>query len=170
MFGAIARTPSKVWYPLMGEDCLSTLKSLEQMGLDYSIEHSYVELNPPTEWRQPDAALDCGNSGTTMRLLAGLIASRPITATLVGDESLSKRPMKRVAVPLNLMGAKVEGDTPPLKIEGADLVGIHYNSPVASAQIKTATLLAGLRASGETWVTEPAKSRDQFLKRVFQLG
>src|SRR5262249_38316743 len=101
------------------------------------------------------------NSGTSMRLLAGLIASRDFDCTLTGDESLSRRPMGRIAEPLTYMGAKVEGQTPPLRVIGRpDLTAISYKTPVASAQIKSCVLLAGLRARGTTTVSEPARSRD----------
>jgi 3-phosphoshikimate 1-carboxyvinyltransferase len=105
-----------------------------------------------------------------MRLLSGLIAARPITATLIGDASLSKRPMKRIAEPLRLMGAEIEGDTPPLTVKGTQLSGIDYQSPVPSAQIKSSVLLAGLRASGETWVHEPSRSRDHTERMLQAMG
>ena len=112
----------------------------------------------------PKKEIDCGNSGTTMRLLAGLLAGQPFRSRLIGDASLSKRPMKRVIEPLTEMGAKItaegEGDRPPLVIEGGNLKPIHYYSPVASAQVKSAVLLAGLFAKGKTSVTEPMQSRD----------
>lgn len=126
-----------------------------------------VTVTPAKEWVSPVAELDCGNSGTTMRLLLGMIASRRIEATLVGDKSLSRRPMSRVAEPLRLMGATVVGESPPLQVTGADLTGIYYTSPVASAQIKSCVLLAGLRGEGETWVREPAQSRDH-TERMFR--
>jgi len=161
LFGAIAEGESVVRNPLLGEDCISTLRCLAQMGLDYRIiDGSLVVIRPAPEWRQPVEPLDCGNSGTTMRLLSGLVASRELDVTMIGDASLSRRPMKRIAAPLRLMGATVEGDTPPLHIRGGQLSGISYESPVASAQIKSCVLLAGLRADGETWVEEPSLSRD----------
>lgn len=162
MFAAIADSPSRVRRPLLGEDCEATLQALQKMGLTVErLDSEELLLTPAPEWKQPEGDIDCGNSGTTMRLLSGLIASRPITARLVGDASLSRRPMKRIADPLRLMGAGVEGDTPPLTVRGrSDLTGIDYASPVASAQVKSAVLLAGLRAAGETWVSEPAPSRD----------
>lgn len=162
MFAAVAESPSRVRTPLLAEDCEATLSALVKMGLEVDrIRRDDLVLTPAPEWRSPEGDVDCGNSGTTMRLLAGLIASRPITARMVGDASLSRRPMKRIADPLRLMGADVEGDTPPLTVRGrSDLTGIDYASPVASAQVKSAILLAGLRASGETWVSEPNPSRD----------
>jgi 3-phosphoshikimate 1-carboxyvinyltransferase len=170
MFGAIAAGESVVRRPLAGEDCEATLKCLTQMGLRAERNGDEVRLIPADEWRQPDAELDCGNSGTSMRLLAGLIASRPLDVTLVGDASLSKRPMKRIADPLRQMGASVEGDTPPLRIRGGEVQSITYESPVASAQIKSAVLLAGLRASGRTAVIEPHLSRDHTERMLSALG
>ena len=162
MFGAAATSPSRVRRPLRGEDCEATLRALSQMGLEYEWTSDLEVLLKPAEvWHSPAGALDCGNSGTTIRLLSGLIASRPIEATLSGDASLSRRPMKRISEPLRRMGATVEGDTPPLYIKGSDsLQAINFVSPVASAQVKSCVLLAGLRAKGITSVTEPSKSRD----------
>jgi len=172
MFGAAATGESVVHNPLRGEDCESTRRCLEQMGLRYEwLSDTSIRLMPSLEWTQPSDVLDCGNSGTTMRLMSGFVASRDLDVTMVGDASLSKRPMKRIAEPLRLMGATVEGDTPPLHIVGSSsLKGIDYVSPVASAQIKSCTLLAGLRASGETWVSEPFKSRDHTERMLTALG
>lgn len=161
MFAAMADSPSVITHPLRGEDCEATLRCLTQMGLKPEwVSPTQVRLTPAPEWNSPDAALDCGNSGTTIRLLSGLIASRPLEATMIGDASLSRRPMKRVATPLRLMGATVDGDTPPLHIVGRSLKAIDYVSPVASAQVKSCVLLAGLRAEGTTSLTEPSLSRD----------
>jgi 3-phosphoshikimate 1-carboxyvinyltransferase len=169
MLGAIADGASVVKSPLLSEDCEATLRCLTQMGLDWTRSGEEVHLTPG-EWRSPIGELDCGNSGTTMRLLSGLIASRPISATLIGDASLSRRPMKRIAEPLRLMGATVEGDTPPLRIQGGSLQGVRYETPVASAQIKSCVLLAGLGAEGETWVREPHPSRDHTERMLSALG
>lgn len=171
MFGAIATGESTVRTPLRGEDCESTLRCLAQLGLRFEwLSDSEVKLMPPREWTQPDGPLDCGNSGTTMRLIAGLLASRPLDVIMIGDGSLSRRPMKRIAIPLRQMGATVEGDTPPIHIAGAELRGICYDSPVASAQVKSCVLLAGLGAQGWTSVTEPAKSRDHTERMLRALG
>lgn len=171
MLGAAAQRQSRVEMPLTGEDCETTLNCLSQMGLQFERDAQGVTIMPIPEWLQPTDPLDCGNSGTTMRLLSGLVASRALDVTMVGDASLSKRPMKRIAEPLRLMGAVVEGDTPPLRVMGnAELTGIQYRSPVASAQIKSCTLLAGLRASGETWVHEPSLSRDHTERMLSALG
>lgn len=160
MLGAIAKGHSRIRKPLRGEDCEHSLACLQSLGASTNwVAEDEVEI-AAREWSSPQIPLDCGNSGTTMRLLSGLIASRPISATLIGDASLGKRPMKRIAEPLRKMGAQVEGDHPPLVIHGGDLLGIDYFSSVASAQVKSCVLLAGLRASGTTSVTEPWPSRD----------
>jgi 3-phosphoshikimate 1-carboxyvinyltransferase len=169
MLGAIASGESLVRNPLTGEDCEATLRCLAQLGLEFERSGTEVRLRPK-EWVSPADVLDCGNSGTTIRLLSGLTASRPVEVTMVGDPSLSKRPMKRVAEPLRRMGAIVEGDTPPLHINGGDLVAITYESPVASAQVKSAVLLAGLRATGRTVVIEPHLSRDHTERMLSALG
>ncbi len=170
MFGAIAREASVIRRPLTGEDAISTVRCLEALGTQIEWNTFEEAVVTPRPWSSPLSDLDCENSGTTMRLLAGLIASRPLAATMVGDASLSRRPMKRIADPLRLMGATVEGETPPLLIQGGHLQGIDYASPVASAQIKSAVLLAGLQASGETWVREPAPSRDHTERMLAALG
>jgi 3-phosphoshikimate 1-carboxyvinyltransferase len=144
---------------------------LTALGVRFEdVSDDEVVVHPCPEWRRPEGELDCGNSGTTMRLMAGLLAPRPLDFTLVGDASLSRRPMRRVAEPLRLMGAVVEGDTPPLHIRGGPLHGIDYTTPVASAQIKSAVLLAGLFAEGETRVTEPAQSRDHTERMLKAMG
>ena len=171
MFAAIADGSSVVTHPLRGEDCESTLKCLAAMGLRYEwLSPDQIRLTPAAEWNAPDGPLDCGNSGTTMRLMSGLIASRPIEATMIGDTSLSRRPMKRIVDPLRLMGAEIEGDKPPLHINGTSLHAIDYESPVASAQIKSCVLLAGLRATGVTSVREPSLSRDHTERMLTACG
>lgn len=170
MMGAIARGESVVRNPLRGEDCESTLACLAAMGLDFTRDGDEVRLRPLRDWRPPDGPLDCGNSGTTMRLLSGLVASRPLDVTMVGDASLSRRPMGRIAKPLRLMGATVEGERPPLRIQGGELTAITHESPVASAQVKSCVLLAGLRAQGRTTVVEPAPSRDHTERMLRAMG
>jgi 3-phosphoshikimate 1-carboxyvinyltransferase len=167
MLGAIADGVTDISGFLEGEDALSTLNAFRAMG---------VRIEGPADGRvrvhgvglhglkEPAGPLDMGNSGTSMRLLSGLLAGQKFSATLIGDVSLSKRPMERVAKPLRLMGATVttqEGGRPPMVIDGAgQLKGIHYDLPMASAQVKSCLLLAGLYAQGETSVTEPAPTRD----------
>jgi 3-phosphoshikimate 1-carboxyvinyltransferase len=167
MLGSLADGTTHVSGFLEGEDSLATLQAFRAMG---------VEIEGPVDGRvtihgvgvdglvAPDNALDLGNSGTSMRLLSGLLAGQGMEITLVGDESLSKRPMKRVTEPLARMGAEINTTpkgTAPLVIRPVDgLRGIDYAMPVASAQVKSCLLLAGLYADGETWVTEPAPTRD----------
>lgn len=170
MLAGIAKSPSTIRNPLLGDDCLSTAQCLRQLGIDVEILSGAMQV-APRQWHDPERDLDCGNSGTTMRLLAGLIASRNVSATLTGDESLSKRPMRRIAEPLRLMGARIEGDFPPLEIRrSGKLRGIDYATPVASAQIKSCVLLAGLAAEGVTSVTEPEPSRDHTERMLAGLG
>ena len=171
MLAAIASGPSLVRNPLRGEDCESTRNALIRMGLRHEMVGSgEFRMVPCKEWNQPGEPLDCGNSGTTIRLLSGLLASRPLTVTMIGDASLSKRPMRRIAEPLRLMGATFTGDTPPVTIGGGQLRAITYNTPVASAQIKSAVLLAALRADGTTVVTEPSLSRDHTERMLSATG
>ncbi|HSI72163.1 MAG TPA: 3-phosphoshikimate 1-carboxyvinyltransferase [Fimbriimonas sp.] len=171
MFAGLANGDCYVRMPLTGEDCEATLRCMGQLGLGHEwIGVNEVRLVPMSEWRQPGSYLDCGNSGTTIRLLSGLLASRPLDCTLVGDASLSRRPMNRIAAPLREMGANVEGDTPPLHIVGSQLQGIRYQSPVPSAQVKSCILLAGLGAEGVTRVTEPTLSRDHTERMLTAMG
>lgn len=171
LLAACATSDSIIREPLRSNDCQHTLEALGKLGMKAaSIVPEQIRIRPAQEWTQPSADLDCGNSGTTMRLLSGLIASRPIDATLVGDDSLSKRPMGRIVEPLRKMGAEIEGEHAPLRIHGGSLTGIEHESPVASAQIKSCVLLAGLRARGETWVTEPSLSRDHTERMLTALG
>lgn len=171
MFAGFASSESIVRNPLRGEDCENTLRAMIHLGLRHEmLGPNELRLIPTSEWMQPNLPIDCGNSGTTMRLLAGLISCRPLTVELFGDASLSKRPMGRIAAPLKLMGAEIEGDRPPIRIKGTQLQGIDYVSPVASAQVKSCTLLAGLRASGTTSVTEPSLSRDHTERMLRAMG
>ena len=150
-----------------GADVASTASCLRALGVE--IEDDRVVGRGLDGLQEPAGPLDCGNSGTTMRLLAGLLASRPFTSTLVGDESLSRRPMERVATPLRLMGS--HATTEPLRVGGgAPLHGIEYESPVASAQVKSALLLAGLAAVGPTRVIEPAQTRDHTERMLDAMG
>lgn len=167
MFGSIAEGTSHIKGFLEGEDSLNTLRAFRAMGVDIQgpeqgevtiVGAGMQGLKPPV------TALDLGNSGTSMRLLAGLFSGLDFDVELRGDVSLSKRPMKRVTDPLALMGARVEtdeGGRPPLRIQGSQVLnGIHYDMPMASAQVKSCCLLAGLYAEGKTCVTEPATTRD----------
>ncbi|MFN7978905.1 MAG: 3-phosphoshikimate 1-carboxyvinyltransferase [Vicinamibacterales bacterium] len=161
-----------------GADCLSTLSVLEALGVPVTRAVTDTGLRVtidgrPDGFMAPVAPLDCGNSGTTMRMLSGLLASQPFTATLVGDASLSGRPMRRVAAPLTAMGARItlqDGGRPPLTITGGPLTGITHTPEVPSAQIKSAVLLAGLGAEGRTTVREPAATRDHTERALAAFG
>jgi 3-phosphoshikimate 1-carboxyvinyltransferase len=151
---------------LPSEDCMHTVNALRALGIqieqpqpDQLVVHGKKRVLTP-----PAGEIDCGNSGTTMRLLTGLLAGQPFDSRLVADASLSRRPMDRVITPLRKMGADIVAEgaeqTPPLRIHGGSLRGIHYSSPIASAQVKSAVLLAGLFAKGKTTVNEPSLSRN----------
>ena len=162
MLGAIAAGPTEIRYFSPSADCGSTLACLASLGCDITWKDSDVTIGGKA--LQPSSfALDAGNSGSTMRMLAGILAAQSFRSVLVGDESLSRRPMQRIIDPLTLMGARIgsgPGGRPPLEIEGGPLHSIRYEMPVASAQIKSAVLLAGLFADGVTEVVEPAVTRD----------
>ena len=163
MFSSLAKGRSVIHNFSNGADCRSTKKLFEQLGIEITQtgEKSY-EVFSNGHFNTPISDLDCGNSGTTMRLCSGILASQNFDSVLFGDESLSKRPMKRVITPLELMGAKIESNEykAPLHIYGRELHGIEYNSPIASAQVKSCILLAGLNATGKTTVIEPYTSRN----------
>lgn len=163
MLAALAEGTTKLQNYSSGADCGSTLACVEALGCEVSRgENGAVQIAAPGKLREPAAALDCGNSGSTMRMMSGILAGQPFRSELTGDESLSRRPMKRVIEPLNAMGARIEANEgrPPLRIQGGRLRAIDYTLPVASAQVKSAVLLAGLFAEGETWVKEPVRTRD----------
>lgn len=166
MMAALSNGVCKITNFLEGEDCLSTAAAFRQLGvtIEHPQEGMMIVHGSHGVFSAPESDLDCGNSGTTMRLMSGLLSAQPFSSRLTGDASLTKRPMRRVIEPLTAMGAKIraEGpkDTPPLVIEGGPLTAIAYKSPVASAQVKSAILLAGLYAKGTTSVIEPAASRD----------
>ena len=175
ILAAMARGRCVIRGAAPGADVASTKDSLARLGLDVAPGPVPAQMEVDgLGWDVvPEASLDAGNSGTTMRLLAGALAGRPGTYLLSGDASLSSRPMERVAVPLRLMGARVElgiGGRPPMRVHGGRLQGITYPMPVASAQVKGAVLLAGLQAAGPTRVTEPAPSRDHTERLLAWLG
>ena len=177
MMAALADGPCRIDNYLRGEDCLGTLRVLGQLGVGISenADGSFTVRGCGGRFAAPRSDLDCGNSGTTMRLLSGLLAAQTFTARLVGDASLSRRPMKRIVEPLQLMGAKLAtegpGGCPPLVIEGsASLRGIEYALPVASAQVKSCVLLGGLLASGETTVVETVPTRDHTERMLEYFG
>jgi 3-phosphoshikimate 1-carboxyvinyltransferase len=177
MLGSIAEGETRVTGFLEGEDSLATLSAFRAMGVQIAgPENGNVVIQGagPHGLRKPDVPLDLGNSGTSMRLLAGLLAGQVFDATLVGDSSLSRRPMGRVIDPLSRMGAVIDSDenqTAPLTVRGGNnLRGIRYELPVASAQVKSSILLAGLYAAGETCVTEPVTTRDHTERMLQGMG
>ena len=185
IFGGLSNGTCEISNFLPSEDCLNTLKAMQSLGANFEIIEE-LENYGPTKLRihgksmslsEPEAPIDCGNSGTGMRLLAGLLAGQKFSTELFGDASLSSRPMGRITVPLTEMGASLEtlGEKPgcaPLKIKGSSLKAIDYNMPVASAQVKSAVLLAGLFAEGTTSVTQPNITRDhtERMMEAFQIS
>lgn len=175
MFGALSEGKTEITNFLQGADCLSTIGCFRRLGIDIENQENTVTI-----WGKgldglsaPSGTLDAGNSGTTTRLISGILAAQPFTTTLTGDSSIQKRPMKRIIEPLSMMGTRIESlngnGCAPLQINGSPLHGIHYHSEVASAQVKSAILLAGLYAEGETAVTEPVLSRNhsELMLRTF---
>ena len=166
MFGSIADGITEVRNFLQGADCLATIRCFRSLGIEIEETDSTVTVHGKGlhGLSAPDGILDVGNSGTTTRLLSGILAGQPFESRLSGDESLNSRPMKRIIDPLTQMGARISSipgnGCAPLHIAPSSLHGIHYDSPVASAQVKSCILLAGLYADGETSVTEPSLSRN----------
>ncbi|MBZ5720352.1 MAG: 3-phosphoshikimate 1-carboxyvinyltransferase [Acidobacteriia bacterium] len=164
MLAAIAEGTTRLENFSTGADCASTLCCLKTLGVQWERKEQEVIIHGRGPTLQPPTApLDCGNSGSTMRMLSGILAGQEFSSELIGDESLSRRPMARVITPLEAMGARItsaDGGRPPLRVSGGNLRAIDYQMPVASAQVKTALLFAGLYAHGETRVTEPVRTRD----------
>lgn len=166
MFGALAKGTTEVTHFLQGADCLSTIDCFRRMGIDIENTPSRILIHGKglRGLSAPSSALDVGNSGTTLRLISGILSGQDFKVLLDGDASIRRRPMKRIMTPLSMMGAKIgslKGNgCAPLHIKGQALHAIHYQSPVASAQVKSCVLLAGLYADGTTRVTEPALSRN----------
>jgi 3-phosphoshikimate 1-carboxyvinyltransferase len=181
LFAALCRGTVEIRGLGLGGDNASTAGALRALGVPIRVAGALATVDGVgfAGLREAAAALDCGNSGTTMRMFCGLLAGRPFPSTLVGDPSLSRRPMGRVAKPLGLMGAHIEGQRdpakpdrllPPLVIRGGKLHGIDYALPVASAQLKSALVLAGLQAHGKTRIEEPGLSRDHTERMLRFLG
>lgn len=169
VIAALSNGPCEITGFRPSEDCLATRNALTSLGVEIEClgnEGTHLRVQGCRgAFEDPGRPIDCGNSATTMSLLAGILAGKPFEVTLTGDESLVKRPMHRLAVPLERMGARIKGQgdrcTPPIRVLGREkLTAIHYDSPIASAQIKGAILLAGLAAEGRTSVSEPQPSRD----------
>ena len=184
LLGAIADGETSIRNYAPGADCASTLRCLGQLGVSISRRRANSPSGEPAEelvlegrglggLQPPQETLDAGNSGSTIRMLSGLLAGHAFRSTITGDESLQRRPMKRVIDPLERMGASIQardGNFPPLQIDGRRLHGIEYQLPVASAQVKSAILLAGLLAEGETTVSEPVSTRDHTEIALAQFG
>ncbi len=166
MFGSLARGTTEVTHFLQGADCLSTISCFQKLGIEIENTSDKILIHGKGlhGLTAPTDILDCGNSGTTTRLISGILSGQNFTSSLTGDASIQKRPMKRIMEPLSKMGADItsihKNNCAPLIIKGRSLKGIHYHSPIASAQVKSAILLAGLYAEGETQVTEPYVSRN----------
>ncbi len=166
MFGALSKGTTEVTNFLQGADCLSTIDCFRRLGIkiENTTDKILIHGNGLHGLTKPDQMLDVGNSGTTTRLISGILAGQKFETTLNGDESIQSRPMKRIMEPLSMMGADITSirgnNCAPLRIVGAPLHGIHYHSKVASAQVKSCVLLAGLYADGQTSVTEPSVSRN----------
>ena len=182
LLAAIADGRSTIANYAPGADCASTLSCVEALGAIVSRTPAAREGEPPLVTidgrglrglHAPAAPLDCGNSGSTMRMLGGIVSAHPFISTLVGDASLSRRPMRRIIGPLSEMGAAITagpGDRPPITIHGADLAGIHFKPDTPSAQVKSAVLLAGIQARGDTSVLEPAATRDHTERALVAFG
>jgi len=176
MFGSIAEGKTTVSGFLLGEDCLRTIDCFQKLGVDIEVNGTDVTINSPgiDGWTEPKEVLYTGNSGTTTRLMLGLLSGTKLHTIMTGDASIGKRPMRRVADPLRLMGAQIagrdNGQYTPLAIQGGPLKAIDYKMPVASAQVKSAILLAGIRAEGTTIVREEEISRDHTERMLRQFG
>ena len=164
MLGGIAEGTTKLENFSTGADCASTLGCLRSLGVKWERNGGSIAIQGRgSRLQAPNSPLDCGNSGSTIRMLSGILAGQDFTSELVGDESLSRRPMARIIAPLEIMGAKIEardGGRPPLRVTGSHLKAIDYKLPVASAQVKTSLLFAGLFADGTTRIEEPIQTRD----------
>ncbi|HWW16628.1 MAG TPA: 3-phosphoshikimate 1-carboxyvinyltransferase [Candidatus Dormibacteraeota bacterium] len=166
MLAALADGPSRLANYSTGADCASTLGCLRSLGVKWDRKDAadnVIEMQGTgLALIAPSQPLDCGNSGSTIRMLSGIVAGQNFSSEMAGDESLSRRPMERVIAPLTAMGAQIASQSgrPPLRITGAHLRGIHYQMPVASAQVKTCLLFAGVLADGETRIEEPLRTRD----------
>ncbi|MFB1080829.1 3-phosphoshikimate 1-carboxyvinyltransferase [Jeotgalibacillus sp. JSM ZJ347] len=176
MFGAISEGVTKVTGFLKGDDCLSTIDCFRKMGVNITEKNDEILIEGKgfSGLQEPNEILYTGNSGTTTRLLLGILAGLPFHSVVTGDESIAKRPMNRVTDPLKQMGAKIDGrdhgNLTPLSVRGGTLKPFHYKLPVASAQLKSALILAGLQSEGETVIVEPEKTRDHTEKMIRHFG
>ena len=173
MFASLAKGVSVIKNFSKGADCKSTVEVCRALGVDIEyVDDKTLKICSSGCFMPPNESLYCGNSGTTMRLMSGVLAGQSFNSILTGDESLSKRPMKRVITPLSLMGADIvsNDNKAPLHINASKLTAISYNSELSSAQVKSCVLLAGLFADGKTVFSEPAKSRDHTERILKSMG
>jgi len=174
MFSLLSDKPSRIRNYLRAEDTLNTLQIVKQLGADVEDDGYTMTITPPSEMQEPDDILDCGNSGTAMRLFCGFLSSLPGHYVLTGDQYLRRRPMKRVTTPLTQIGAKIDGrehgNLAPLCIRGDELKSFNYESAIASAQVKSAMILAALRADDVSTYREPELSRDHTERMLRGMG
>jgi 3-phosphoshikimate 1-carboxyvinyltransferase len=177
LLGSIAEGMTEIEGFLMSEDCLRTVNCIQKLGINVEIPapgHLHVFGKGLFGWQEPREILNAGNSGTTMRLMLGLLSGQSFHSIICGDASLCNRPMSRIVQPLRMMGANIDGrengEKAPLAVRGGILHGINYQSPVASAQVKSALLFAGLYAEGITTIEEPAQSRDHSERMLLSFG
>lgn len=172
MLGALCDGTVHIRGFLPGADCMSTIECFKKMGVKIEVcgENVTVHGVGLSGLKKPTGVLFTGNSGTTTRLMSGILAGQGFESVVSGDESIARRPMARITEPLRLMGAKIDGDFCPMRISGGELSGIRYRSPVASAQVKSAIILAALYAEGETVIEEPEKSRDHTERMLMGMG
>ncbi len=176
IFSALARGKSTIKNFLLAEDTLSTCNCIRQLGIKIKTNQTEIQVYGTglSGFKEPPRILECGNSGTTMRLMAGLLSGQNFLSILSGDESLNQRPMKRIIKPLSAMGADIKArqnsEYPPIVIRGGRLSGLEYELPVASAQVKSALMLAALNAGSETLLSEPYKSRDHSERMLASMG
>lgn len=173
MISAIAEGTSRIKNFLKADDCISTMNCLKKLGVDIAEKAGEIIVKGHgLKLKKPSDVLDAGNSGTTVRLLSGILAGQNFATKIIGDESLSKRPMKRIIEPLEKMGAKIKSNNGylPIEIEGGNLKPINYESKISSAQVKSCILFAGLYANGITSFTEPEKSRDHTERMLKSFG
>ena len=176
MFNSLAEGDAKISNFLMGEDCLSTISVLKELGVKIKVSGSDVFTYGKgiNSLSQPNKVLDVGNSGTTIRLMSGILAGRDFESTLDGDSSIRKRPMNRIIEPLNNMGARISAnnnnENAPIKFNGGSLDTLNYDLPVASAQLKSSLILAGLRSKNGIIIREKATSRDHTERLLSNMG
>jgi len=179
IFNSIAKGTAKVTNISLGQDCISTINIMRSMGVEVDINETdlttiSIKGVGRTGLQEPEIVLDAGNSGTTMRLISGLLSAQPFFSVLTGDDSLRSRPMGRIITPLKQMGAHINGrdgnTKAPFAIQGSELKGIEYTMPVASAQLKSCLILAAINSAGKTILHQPAYSRDHTEKMLGNMG